>query len=148
MAERQGSPLGSPLRRKRSMSDSDLTSLVTFQNQAGDGGHFQRPERGLHAVDVCDDGAGARGRGDAGVGGAGGDACGHVQRAERGNHAVGCMCVSHSSRPRGRKLLDADGVAAPDVPGRGLLLQHMRLLAGHRSRQAGLLWIQKSGMGR
>jgi hypothetical protein len=130
------------------MSDSDLTSLVAVQIQAGDSGHFQRLERGQHAVGVCDDGAGARGRGDAGVGGAGGGAGGHIQRAERGKHAVGCMCVRHSSRLRGRKLLDSDGVAAPDIPGRGWLLQHMRLLAGHRSRKAGLLWIQKSGMGR
>ena len=42
-----------------------------------------------YAVGVCDDGAGARCRLDAGAGGAGGGAGGLTQLAGRGKHAVG-----------------------------------------------------------
>ena len=56
-----------------------------------------------HLLWACDDGAGARGRGDAGAGGAGG----HVQGAERGKHAVGGVCAFHLSRPCGTKSMGA-----------------------------------------
>jgi len=52
-------------------------------------------------VGVCDDGAGARGRGDAGAGGAGGGAGGHVQRAGSGKHAVGVCDDGAEARGRG-----------------------------------------------
>ena len=64
----------------------------------GAGGHVQRAGRGKHAVGVCDDGAGARGRGDAGAGGAGGGAGGHVQRSGRCKRALGSVRVFSSLR--------------------------------------------------
>ena len=54
-----------------------------------DSGNVKRVEPGKHAAGVRDDGAGARGRNNAGAGGAGRGACGHVQCAKSGKHAVG-----------------------------------------------------------
>jgi hypothetical protein len=70
-----------------------VNTLWTYATMArapgGAGGHVKRAERGKHAVDVCDDGAVARGGGDEGAGGPGGGAGGHVPRAGSGKHSVG-----------------------------------------------------------
>jgi hypothetical protein len=57
-------------------------------------------------VGVCDDGAGARGRGDVAAGGADGGAGRHVQRTGGGKHAVGvcddgryCVLITRTQGP-------------------------------------------------
>jgi hypothetical protein len=71
---------------KTRYSPRDQSLVPQLEGRAGT---FQGAGSGKHAVGVCDDGAGARGRGDARAGGAGGGAGGHVHRAGSGKHAVG-----------------------------------------------------------
>jgi len=86
----------------------------------------QRSARGKHAVGVCDDGAGARGRSDASAGGAGGGGGGHVQRAACGKHAVGSVRVFSSLRLWRRISMGQYGGVAPDIPGQACVLQICR----------------------
>ena len=82
----------------------------------GVGGHVQLAGRGKHAVGVCDDGEGARGRDDEGAGGAGGGGGGHVQRAGGGKLAVGGLCIFPSFRHLSRMAVCAYVCAATGVP--------------------------------
>jgi hypothetical protein len=73
-------------------------------NGGGEGlsAHLTRAESIPPHNGGCYDGAGARGRRDAGAGGAGGGGGRNVQCAGRGNHALGSLYIFPSFRPGSR----------------------------------------------